>query len=59
MLNEAASLFSLEEDGWFQFFSEDQLVVMMEKAGFSEMRTYHGLGTPSQAIIVEGRLKSV
>ncbi len=57
MLNEAAALFSLEEDGWFQFFSEDRLIDMMNSAGFTEIHIYQSLGQPSQAIIVTGRLE--
>ena len=59
MLNEAAALFSLEEDGWFQFFNEDQLCTMMKDAGFTDLKVYQSLGDPSQAIIITGRLKSV
>ncbi len=59
MLNEAAALFSLEEDGLFKFFNEEQLNIMMKTAGFTDLKTYQSLGSPSQAIIVTARLKSV
>lgn len=59
MLNEAAALFSLEEDGWFRFFDENELISMMRKAGFTGIRSYGSLGTPNQAIIVTGIKKKV
>ena len=59
MLNEAASLFSLEEDGWFRFFDESQLISMMREAGFTNIRSYPSLGSPAQATIVIGTRKTV
>lgn len=55
MLNEAAALFTLEEDGYFRFFSEEELAAMVEAAGFVDIRTYRSLGNPAQAIIVTGK----
>jgi ubiquinone/menaquinone biosynthesis C-methylase UbiE len=55
MLNEATALFTLEEDGYFRFFSEDELVFMLEAAGFQEIHTYRSLGDPAQAIILTGK----
>ncbi len=54
MLNEAAALFSLEEDGWFRFFDENELVSMMHDAGFTDIRCRESLGIPGQAVIVCG-----
>jgi ubiquinone/menaquinone biosynthesis C-methylase UbiE len=55
MLNEAAALFTLEEDGYFRFFSEDELAAMLEAAGFQEIHSYSSLGDPAQAIILTGK----
>jgi len=55
MLNEAAALFELEEDGYFQFFSEKELVHMFQTAGFRHIQVFSALGTPPQAYIVTGR----
>ena len=55
MLNEAAALFTLEEDGYFRFYSEEELVAMVEAAGFVDIRTYFSLGNPAQAVIVTGK----
>jgi ubiquinone/menaquinone biosynthesis C-methylase UbiE len=55
MLNEAATLFELEEDGYFKFFSEKELINMFKSAGFSRVRLYSSLGDPPQAFIVTGR----
>jgi SAM-dependent methyltransferase len=57
MLNEAAALFSLEEDGWFRFFNESELIEMMRNAGFTNIQTIESLGNPAQAIIVTGNKK--
>jgi len=57
MLNEAAALFSLEEDGWFRFFDEAELINMMRDAGLTDIRTFESLGNPAQAIIVTGSKK--
>jgi len=55
MLNEAASLFTLEEDGYFRFFSPAELVSLFRRAGFVSIRQESSMGTPPQAIIVTGR----
>jgi len=57
MLNEAAALFSLEEDGWFRFFDEAELIMMMREAGLTDIRVTESLGKPTQAIIVSGNKK--
>jgi ubiquinone/menaquinone biosynthesis C-methylase UbiE/c-di-GMP-binding flagellar brake protein YcgR len=54
MLNDAASLFTLEEDGYFRFYSEPELVAFLEKAGFTRVRSWDALGCPPQATIVVG-----
>lgn len=53
MLNEAASLFELEEEGYFRFFSEEELCELCASVGFSDIRAHSSLGTPPQAIIVD------
>ena len=55
MLNEAAALFTLEEDGYFRFFSEEELAAMFEAAGFVDVKTYRSLGDPAQAVIITGK----
>jgi SAM-dependent methyltransferase len=55
MLNEAAALFTLEEDGYFRFFSEEELATMVEAAGFGDVRAYWSLGNPPQAVVVTGK----
>ncbi len=57
MLNEAAALFSLEEDGWFRFFEEAELIKMMRDAGFTNIKAIESFGNPAQAIIVYGNKK--
>lgn len=54
MLNEAASLFQLEEDGLFRFYSSDELAAMMMKAGFRNIVVQFSFGNPPQAVIVTG-----
>ncbi|MBP7734667.1 MAG: PilZ domain-containing protein [Spirochaetes bacterium] len=54
MLNEAASLFQLEEDGYFRFYSGEEIAGMMRKAGFVNMEIHLSMGSPPQAVIVTG-----
>ncbi|MBN2551337.1 MAG: PilZ domain-containing protein [Spirochaetales bacterium] len=54
MLNEAANLFELEEDGYFHFYSADELAELFEKYGFENVTTDLSLGRPSQAVIITG-----
>jgi ubiquinone/menaquinone biosynthesis C-methylase UbiE/pimeloyl-ACP methyl ester carboxylesterase len=54
MLNEAAALFELEEDGLFRFYTGDELAAMLEDTGFTAITVHRSLGTPPQAIIVTG-----
>jgi ubiquinone/menaquinone biosynthesis C-methylase UbiE len=55
MLNEAAALFTLEEDGYFRFYAEEELAAMFGAAGFTDIKTYRSLGDPAQAVIVTGK----
>jgi SAM-dependent methyltransferase len=54
MLNEAASLFELEEDGYFKFYSDTELVSMFENAGFINIKVTSSMGKPAQAVIITG-----
>jgi ubiquinone/menaquinone biosynthesis C-methylase UbiE len=55
MLNEAATLFELEEEGYFKFFSEEELVNMFRASGFDHVQVHSSLGNPPQAFVVTGR----
>ncbi len=52
MLNEAAALFELEEEGYFKFYNEEELILLLAGAGFTDIRVNHSLGNPPQAVIV-------
>ncbi len=54
MLNEAAALFELEEEGYFKFYSEEELILLFAGAGFTDIMVNHSLGNPPQAVIVTG-----
>jgi len=54
MLNEAATLFELEEDGYFKFFSKEELTFLLEQAGFENIQIIPSLGDPPQAFIAVG-----
>jgi ubiquinone/menaquinone biosynthesis C-methylase UbiE len=54
MLNEAAALFELEEDGYFKFYSEKELVAMFKNAGFVNIKVTLSMGKPEQVVIVTG-----
>jgi ubiquinone/menaquinone biosynthesis C-methylase UbiE len=58
MLNEAASLFELEEDGYFKFYSDKELVSMLENAGFENITVTSSLGKPEQVVIITGEKPS-
>jgi ubiquinone/menaquinone biosynthesis C-methylase UbiE len=58
MLNEAASLFELEEDGYFKFYSDKELVSMLENAGFENITVTPSLGKPEQVVIITGEKPS-
>lgn len=54
MLNEAAALFELEEDGYFRFYTGGELRVLLETAGFRDVTVVTSLGEPPQAFIATG-----
>jgi len=51
MLNEAAGLFELEEDGFFKFYTSKELTSLLSGAGFVEITVLPSMGNPSQALI--------
>jgi ubiquinone/menaquinone biosynthesis C-methylase UbiE len=51
MLNEAAGLFELEEDGFFKFYTSKELADLLSGAGFVQIRVLSSLGDPPQALI--------
>lgn len=53
MLNEAASLFELEEEGYFRFYSARELEDLCASVGFRDVRSRQSLGDPPQATIVD------
>ena len=55
MLNEAAALFQLEEDGYFRFYTAEELAARLEAAGFVHPETAYSLGRPPQVVIVTAR----
>ncbi len=55
MLNEAAGLLRLEEDGYFRFYTAEELQHLIECAGFQIVRVVSSLGDPSQAVIVHAK----
>ena len=55
ILNEAASLFQLEEDGLFRFYTAEELSSLLEDAGFVDIAVIPSLGEPHQAYIATAR----
>ncbi len=55
MLNEAAGLMSLGEEGLFTFHSAEELEGMFRAAGFQAVELHPALGSPPQVLIVTGR----
>jgi len=53
-----ARLVELEDEGRFRFFPPGELVRLVEKAGFSNVRAYDALGTPPSAVIVRAEKRS-
>jgi SAM-dependent methyltransferase len=51
MLNEAASLFELEEDGFFKFYTSKGLEDLLTSAGFVNVTLLSAMGSPPQANI--------
>ncbi len=54
-INSAARLTDLEERKLFRFFSESELRMLIEEAGFSVIDCYPTFGDPPQGVIVVGR----
>jgi SAM-dependent methyltransferase len=54
MLNEAASLFELEESGFFRFYTAKELYDMLCSAGFERVTVRPAMGSPPQAFIAIG-----
>jgi hypothetical protein len=52
MLNEASSLFQLEEDGYFRFYTAEELRHLVESAGFAVTNVVSSMGNPPQAVIL-------
>ncbi len=50
-LNEAARLLDLEERGVFHFWDADELVALLQRAGFRDVETGVSFGDPPQAIV--------
>ncbi len=50
MLNEAASLFELEEDGFFRFYTLEELKDLLADAGFVEVTGAFFHGRPSSGL---------
>jgi SAM-dependent methyltransferase/dienelactone hydrolase len=55
MLNEASSLYELEEDGLFKFYTADELYNLLATAGFQRIEIQPGMGTPPQAYMAIAR----
>jgi ubiquinone/menaquinone biosynthesis C-methylase UbiE len=55
MLNEAASLFELEEDGFFKFYTSEELKDMLSATGFVDITVLASMGNPPQALIAIAR----
>ena len=51
-LNDAARLMHFEETGLFRFWDAGELVEMVKKAGFQNVRSERTFGTPPQAVVV-------
>lgn len=54
ILSEAAALFELEEEGYFRFYTEEELTALLREAGFEQVEPFRSLGKPPQAVIVRG-----
>lgn len=54
MLNKAATLMELEGEGYFKFYTGNELAGMFEMAGFKNIQVSYSLGRPEQAVIVVG-----
>ncbi len=54
-VNSAAGLFRLEEEGQFRFYEADDLVDLVQSAGFDECQVSRSFGDPPQAVVVRCR----
>jgi ubiquinone/menaquinone biosynthesis C-methylase UbiE len=54
-LNDAARLLDFEERGVFRFWNDSDLIELLRSEGFREVRVYHALGSPGQALIAVAR----
>ncbi len=54
MLNEAAGLFELEEEGYFRFYTAEELAALLQNAGFVIEHSEAAMGEPPQAVVVVG-----
>ena len=55
MLNEASSLYELEEDGIFKFYTAEELYNLLATAGFQRIEIQPGMGNPPQAYLAIAR----
>jgi ubiquinone/menaquinone biosynthesis C-methylase UbiE/pimeloyl-ACP methyl ester carboxylesterase len=55
LLNKAAEVIRHEQEGFFCFYTEEQLTALVRKAGFGHVRVRYAYGSPAQAIIVSCR----
>jgi ubiquinone/menaquinone biosynthesis C-methylase UbiE len=56
LLNNAATLLRLEEDGVFRFWDEDEFISLLREAGFSVLEVVHAFGEPPQALVVHAQV---
>ena len=54
-LNDASKLLDLEEAGQFRFWSHEELVRLVESAGFEHVEWSDSFGSPPQAVVVSAR----
>jgi ubiquinone/menaquinone biosynthesis C-methylase UbiE len=57
-MNLAASLFDLEEEMVFKFYTAEELQTLAERAGFQDIEVYGSFGDPPQALIAVARKRS-
>jgi len=58
-LNDAQALVDLEEAGTFDFFEPDQLIGLLEEAGWECLGTRPSFGDPPQGYVVAAKARSV
>lgn len=54
-LNDAAKILELEDEGRFQFWDAPELRRLAIRAGFTDVRTVTGFGSPPQAVVLWAR----